>query len=104
MVERGRAVGVEAGGEAVSARRAVIGALEVGALVRLAGAESFPPRALAQIRSFRPGLGTFKVDWALDGQVPWAAEECRRAAVVHVGDTPTEMSRSAWGRHAGPAP
>jgi phytoene dehydrogenase-like protein len=96
VVERGRAVGVEAGGEALSARRAVIGALEVGALVRLAGPESFPPRALAEIRYYRPGLGTFKVDWALDGQVPWAAEECRRAGVVHVGDTLTEMSRSAW--------
>ena len=96
VVERGRAVAVEAGGEAVGARRAVICALEVGALVRLAGPESFPPRALAEIRHYRPGLGTFKVDWALDGQVPWAAEECRRAAVVHVGDTVTDMSRSAW--------
>ncbi|HEU4897359.1 MAG TPA: NAD(P)/FAD-dependent oxidoreductase [Actinomycetota bacterium] len=96
VVERGRAVAVEAGGEAVSARRAVIGALEVGALVRLAGPESFPPRALAEVRHYRPGLGTFKVDWALDGQVPWAAEECRRAAVVQVGDTVTDMSRSAW--------
>ncbi|HEU4901057.1 MAG TPA: NAD(P)/FAD-dependent oxidoreductase, partial [Actinomycetota bacterium] len=49
-----------------------------------------------EIRHYRPGLGTFKVDWALDGQVPWAAEECRRAAVVHVGDTLTNLSRSAW--------
>jgi phytoene dehydrogenase-like protein len=96
VVERGRAVGVEAGGEALSARRAVLCALEIGALVRLAGPESFPPRALAEVRHYRPGLGTFKVDWALDGRVPWAAEECRRAAVVHVGDTPTQMSRSAW--------
>jgi phytoene dehydrogenase-like protein len=96
VVERGRAVGVEAGGGALSARRAVLCALEVGAMVRLAGADSFPPRALAEIRHYRPGLGTFKVDWALDGQVPWAAEECRRAAVVHVGDTATQMSRSAW--------
>jgi len=96
VVERGRVVGVEAGGQAISARRAVLAALEVGAMVRLAGQESFPPRALAEIRWFRPGLGTFKVDWALDGPVPWAAEECRRAGVVHVGNTPTEMSRSAW--------
>jgi phytoene dehydrogenase-like protein len=96
VVERGRAVGVEAGGVGLSARRAVLCALEVGAMVRLAGAASFPPRALAEVRHFRPGLGTFKVDWALDGQVPWAAEECRRAAVVHVGDTATQMSRSAW--------
>jgi len=96
VVAGGRAVAVEAGGEAFRARRAVICALDVGALVRLAGPESFPPRALAEIRHFRPGLGTFKVDWALDGQVPWAAEECRRAAVVHVGDSVTDMSRSAW--------
>jgi phytoene dehydrogenase-like protein len=96
VVERGRAVAVEAGGDTVSARRAVICALEVGELVRLAGPESFPPKALAEIRYYRPGLGTFKVDWALDGPVPWAAEECRRAAVVHVGDSVTDMSRSAW--------
>jgi phytoene dehydrogenase-like protein len=96
VVSGGRAVGVEAGGEPVSARRAVICALEIGALVRLAGPESFPPRALAEVRHYRPGLGTFKVDWALDGQVPWAAEECRRAGVVHVGDTVTQMSRSVW--------
>jgi phytoene dehydrogenase-like protein len=96
VVERGRAVAVEAGGDPVSARRAVICALDVGALVRLAGPASFPPRALAEIRHYRPGLGTFKVDWALDGQVPWAGEECRRAGVVHIGDTVTQMSRSAW--------
>jgi phytoene dehydrogenase-like protein len=96
VVEGGRAVAVEAGGDPVSARRAVICALQVGELVRLARPESFPPKALAEIRHYRPGLGTFKVDWALDGPVPWAAEECRRAAVVHVGDSVTEMSRSAW--------
>ena len=96
VVSGGRAVAVEAGGEALRARRAVVCALDVGALVRLAGPESFPPRALAEIRHYRPGLGTFKVDWALDGQVPWAAEECRRAGVVHVGDSVTDMSRSAW--------
>ena len=96
VVSGGRAVAVEAGGEALGARRAVVCALDVGALVRLAGPESFPPSALAEIRHYRPGLGTFKVDWALDGQVPWAAEECRRAGVVHVGDSVTDMSRSAW--------
>jgi phytoene dehydrogenase-like protein len=96
VVSGGRAVAVEAGGVQLSARRAVLCALDVGALIRLAGPESFPPRALAQVRHYRPGLGTFKVDWALDGQVPWAAEECRRAAVVHVGNSVTDMSRSAW--------
>jgi phytoene dehydrogenase-like protein len=96
VVEGGRAVAVEAGGDTMTARRAVVCALDVGMLVRLAGPDAFPPRALAEIRGYRPGLGTFKVDWALDGQVPWGAEECRRSAVVHVGDTVTAMSRAAW--------
>jgi phytoene dehydrogenase-like protein len=96
VVSGGRAVAVEAAGEALRARRAVICALDVKTLVRLAGADAFPPRALAEIRHYRPGLGTFKVDWALDGQVPWGAEECRRAGTVHVGDSVTEMSRSVW--------
>jgi phytoene dehydrogenase-like protein len=96
VVEGGRAVAVEAGGDVLRARRAVICALDVGTLIRLAGPDAFPPRALAEVRGYRPGLGTFKVDWALDGPVPWAADECRRAAVVHVGDTVTAMSRAAW--------
>jgi phytoene dehydrogenase-like protein len=96
VVERGRVVGVEAGGGALVARRAVVAALHPELVVRLAGPESFPDRAIRQIRGYRRGLGTFKVDWALDGQVPWAAEECRHAAVVHVGDTVRAMSRSAW--------
>jgi phytoene dehydrogenase-like protein len=96
VVRSGRAVGVEAGGAALSARRAVVAAIDTSAVVRLAGADEFPPAARDQVRRYRPGLGTFKVDWALDGPVPWAAEECGRAAVIHVGDTVTEMSKSAW--------
>jgi phytoene dehydrogenase-like protein len=96
VVEGGRAVGVEAGGAAFSARRAVVAAIDTGTVIRLAGPDSFPPAALAEVRRFRPGLGTFKVDWALDGPVPWAAEECRRAAVVHVGDSIQAMSRAVW--------
>jgi phytoene dehydrogenase-like protein len=104
VVERGRAVGVEAGGGALVARRAVIAALQPDQVVRLAGPESFPAGALQQLRDYRPGLGTFKVDWALDGPVPWSAEECRRAAVVHVGDTVMAMSRAAWEANHGLLP
>src|SRR6266545_1896937 len=78
-VSGGRATGAEAGGELFEARRALIAAVHPDLVVRMAGPESFPPAALEQIRRFRLGLGTFKVDWALDGPVPWLAEECRRA-------------------------
>ncbi len=53
---------------------------------------------------FKPGPGTCKVDWALSGPVPWAAEACRRTVTVHVGGTFEEVARSEAevqaGRHA----
>jgi phytoene dehydrogenase-like protein len=96
VVEGGRAVAAEAGGEAFSARRALIAAVAPELMVAMAGPESFPAGALEQLRGFRRGLGTFKVDWALDGPVPWMAEECRQAAVIHVGDTVRAIGRAAW--------
>jgi phytoene dehydrogenase-like protein len=95
-VSGGRATGAEAGGELFEARRALIAAVHPELVIRMAGPESFPSAALEQVRGFRLGLGTFKVDWALDGPVPWSAEECRRAGVVHVGDTVEAMSRAVW--------
>ena len=38
-----------------------------------------------QLQRFRYGPGVFKVDWALDGPIPWRADACRRAGTVHVG-------------------
>ena len=38
------------------------------------------------MRRFEYGWGTFKMDWALAGSVPWTAPEAREAAVVHAGD------------------
>ena len=43
--------------------------------------------------------GRFKLDWALDGPIPWRAPECARAATVHVGGTLDEIAaseRAAW--------
>jgi phytoene dehydrogenase-like protein len=53
---------------------------------------------------FKPGPGTCKVDWALDGPVPWSAEACRRTATVHVGGTLDEISRSEAAVNAGRHP
>jgi phytoene dehydrogenase-like protein len=94
VVEHGRAVGVEAAGDAFRARRAVIAALDPQLVIRLAGPDAFPARSLAQIRRYRRGLGTFKVDWALDAPVPWQAEACRQAGVVHLGGSVRDMSKA----------
>jgi phytoene dehydrogenase-like protein len=56
------------------------------------------------LRRFQYGPGVCKVDWALDGPVPWQNEACREAGTVHVGGTIGEISRSEAdvnaGRHA----
>jgi phytoene dehydrogenase-like protein len=96
VVDGGRAVAAEASGERFEARRAVIAAVHPDLAIRMAGSESFPAAALEQVRRFRLGIGTFKVDWALNGPVPWSAEACRRAGVVHIGDSVRAMSRAAW--------
>jgi phytoene dehydrogenase-like protein len=69
-------------------------------LSRLGGGR-FPARYERRLRSYRHGPGAFKVDWALDGPIPWRAEECRRAGTVHLGGTLDEISRSEWGAWSG---
>lgn len=56
-----------------------------------------------RLRRLRLGPGVCKVDWALDGPVPWIAEAARRAGTVHVGGTFEDIAaaeRDVWrGRH-----
>ncbi|HEV2946777.1 MAG TPA: NAD(P)/FAD-dependent oxidoreductase [Gemmataceae bacterium] len=44
------------------------------------------------MRRFRYGWGTFKMDWALSGPVPWSAAEARESAVVHAGDSIDDLA------------
>jgi phytoene dehydrogenase-like protein len=60
-------------------------------LVAIAG-DRFPPRYRARLERFPYGPGSFKLDYALDGPIPWAAEECLRAGTVHVGGTMEEIA------------
>ena len=55
-------------------------------------------------RASDPGPGACKVDWALDGPVPWSAEACRRTVTVHVGGTFDEVARSRSGGPGRAAP
>jgi phytoene dehydrogenase-like protein len=43
---------------------------------------------------YRHAPGIFKIDYALDGPVPWTAGACRRAGTVHVGGFLDEMTRA----------
>jgi len=62
-------------------------------LVRLAG-RRLPEGYKRKLGRYRYGPAAFKVDWALDGPVPWAAKECARAATVHLGGTFEEIAAS----------
>jgi phytoene dehydrogenase-like protein len=56
------------------------------------------------LRRFRPGPGTFKLDLALDGPVPWRAPELDGAGTVHVGGTWEEIARAEADVAAGRIP
>ncbi|WP_114783194.1 phytoene desaturase family protein [Botryobacter ruber] len=45
-----------------------------------------------QLQRYRYGMGVFKIDWALDGPVPFKAAECRQAGTVHLGNTLEEIA------------
>jgi phytoene dehydrogenase-like protein len=58
-----------------------------------------PDRYRHRLERYRYGPGVFKLDWALDGPIPWRAEECARAATVHLGATLEEIAgaeQAAW--------
>ncbi len=94
VVREGRAHAVRLeGGEEIPAR-AVVADTDVAALLLdLVGAEHLPGRVAAFMRRYPRGWGTFKVDWALDGPVPWSVEAARSSAVVHAGDSLDDLTR-----------
>ncbi|MFF2525415.1 phytoene desaturase family protein [Streptomyces liangshanensis] len=69
------------------------------------------PTALARIAGlgrvydgYRYGASVFKIDYALDGPVPWTAEEPRRAGTVQVGPTSGEIGTALREASGGRAP
>jgi phytoene dehydrogenase-like protein len=94
IVVRGRrAVAVRTGGgEEIPVRRAVLADVGAPALfLNLLPDRAVPSWLRAAMRRFRYGWGTFKMDWALSGPVPWQSEEARAAAVVHAGDSVQDL-------------
>jgi len=61
---------------------------------QLAGiAESVLPASyVRRLRRYRYGPGVFKLDWALDGSIPWRDPQCLQASTVHVGGTYEEIA------------
>jgi phytoene dehydrogenase-like protein len=64
-----------------------------GAAARIAG-DKLPGRVSRALRRYRHGPGAYKVDFVVDGDVPWRYGGARRAGTVHLGGSFEEMAAS----------
>jgi phytoene dehydrogenase-like protein len=71
--------------------RAVLFDVTPRQLLKIAG-QHFSERYRGSLKRYRYGPGVFKVDFALDGPIPWSAKGCYRAGTVHLGGTLEEIS------------
>ena len=105
LVEGGRATGVRlAGGEVVQARVVVADTGAEQLYDHLLGAEHLPAKIRRRIGRFGRSAGTVKVDWTLDGPVPWLAADARRAGTIHVGDSMEVIADAAHAISQGRVP
>ena len=51
-----------------------------------------PAHYVRRLRRYRYGPGAFKLDWALDGPIPWRDPRCLEASTVHLGGTLDEIA------------
>jgi phytoene dehydrogenase-like protein len=62
-------------------------------LIQIAG-DRLPAGYQKRLGRYRYGPGVFKMDWALDGPVPWQAKACRESAALHIGGTLEEIAEA----------
>jgi len=62
-------------------------------LLALAGGR-LPLMYRRRLGRYRYGPGVFKLDWALNGPIPWTAPEVARAGTVHLGGTLEQVAAS----------
>jgi len=62
-------------------------------LAHIAG-DALPAGYRRRLGRYRYGPGVFKLDWALDGPIPWRDPACREASTVHLGGTLAEICAS----------
>lgn len=81
------------GGERIETRVVVADVHARSLFLELVARGDLPSGFVGSIERFRPGWGTFKLDWALSGPVPWADPVSGRSSVVHAGDSVDDLLR-----------
>jgi len=74
--------------------------LDIGAhqLLEMAG-KQLSPGYRRELKSFRQGMGVFKIDWALSGPTPFVSMDARKALTLHLGGSFSEIAAgesAAW--------
>jgi phytoene dehydrogenase-like protein len=86
--------------------KAVLFDLSPRLVSRIAGGQ-LPNRFRRVLEGYRHGPAAFKLDWALDGPIPWKASDCMRAGTVHVvGSLPEVVAaeQAPWRRQCAERP
>jgi phytoene dehydrogenase-like protein len=93
------------GGEEIPAKRAVMADTSAPSLLlELVERAALPARVVRKMERFSYGFGTFKLDWALTGAVPWSCELAQQSAVVHAGESLDDLSHVTHEVRAGKLP
>jgi phytoene dehydrogenase-like protein len=93
----GRVTGVASADERFGART-VIADVMPGALIEMA---DLPGWYRGALRRYVRGASTVKVDWALDGPIPWSNPQARTAGTVHVGGSEEQFLTAVKQAHDG---
>lgn len=59
--------------------------------ITIAG-DRFPASYVKKLKKFRPGPGSFKIDYILTEPVPWKDQACFKAGTLHLGGTFREIA------------
>ncbi|MGW0179098.1 phytoene desaturase family protein [Nocardia sp. NPDC003345] len=54
--------------------------------------DALPDRVRRALGRYRYGPAAFKVDFAVEGDIPWINEDCRRAGTLHLGGGAAEIA------------
>ena len=104
IVTGDRVAGVRLGvGEELPAR-AVVSTVSARPLIEMLPPGSLGDALSSRLRKWRYGTAAFKLDYALNAPVPWAAESARRASVVHVAGELHDLAAAASSGAAGEVP
>lgn len=106
LVDEGRVTGVTTSdGERIRVRRAVLADVVATQLYGgLVDWEHLPKRLRGSMEGFEWDPGTLKVDWALDGPIPWTNAPSAAPGTVHIADSLEDLATSQMQINNGAVP